>query len=691
LATKGIKGITIDIGGNTSPLEKALQEVNSKSKDLVSELKQVDRLLKFDPANTELLAQKQKLLADSVSGTKEKLDTLKQAEKQVQEQFKNGKVGEEQFRALQREVQKSEQDLRNLESQAIKVNAVLSKDEAIGNLKKIGTVAAGTAVAVGAAFVGMGVAAVNNADELQRQADVTGLSAERLQELQYAGKNLGVELDTITGAQAKLTKSMFAAKDGTGSQADAFAALGISVLDSNGQMRDAKTVMEEAFTALNNVGNETERDQLSMQLFGKSAMEMNPLIKAGGDELNRLSEEAKNNGAVMSNEAVAGLDSFGDTIDALKTDVLGAFGEKFAEILPSIQSFMDKLKELPQWIKENSTLLEVIGVIIGTVTALIIAFNIQQALMASGLTLWAAIAGVATTVTTALGVAMTFLTGPIGLIILAIGALIAIFVVLWKNNEDLRNFFIETWTNIKDFFTSTMEGISEIATNIINGLSELFSTGLLTIQNLFASLKNGVINIFTSLSSGIRSKISGIVSTIKDGLSSALDWISSLPDQMWDFGVNMIEGLIDGITSMIKNLKKIIKNVASEIKDGIADALDINSPSKEMMKLGQYATQGLAIGLENETGKISSAMNHISGLINTLNGSGASASSNIYNTYNSTSPSNSISIQNLVTIEGNVDESTMPKVQKAVKDGIKELENALKMTGANTQLRMGTI
>ena len=90
-----IKGLTIEIGGDTRLLTKALGEVNSKSRDLQSELKQVDRLLKLDPGNTDLITQKQKILAESVSNTSEKLKTLKEAEKQAQEQFAQGKIGEE--------------------------------------------------------------------------------------------------------------------------------------------------------------------------------------------------------------------------------------------------------------------------------------------------------------------------------------------------------------------------------------------------------------------------------------------------------------------------------------------------------------------------------------------------------------------------------------------------------------------
>lgn len=136
MAGSTIKGLTIEIGGNTQPLNKALGEVNTKSKDLQSELKQVERLLKLDPKNTELLAQKQKLLTDAVDSTKEKLNTLREAEKQVQAQFKEGKVSEEQYRAIQREVIATEQDLKKLSDQ---LKDVSSKWKSVGeDMKEVG-------------------------------------------------------------------------------------------------------------------------------------------------------------------------------------------------------------------------------------------------------------------------------------------------------------------------------------------------------------------------------------------------------------------------------------------------------------------------------------------------------------------------------------------------------------------------
>lgn len=122
-----IKGITIEIGADVQPLNKALEGVNKNSKNIQTELKQVERLLKLDPTNVTLLAQKQDLLTKAIDNTSDKLNTLKEAEKQVQAQFEKGEVSEEQYRALQREVISTEQNLRGLENQLSDVRSETDK------------------------------------------------------------------------------------------------------------------------------------------------------------------------------------------------------------------------------------------------------------------------------------------------------------------------------------------------------------------------------------------------------------------------------------------------------------------------------------------------------------------------------------------------------------------------------------
>lgn len=124
-AKNTIKGLTVEIGGDTTKLGQALEAVNKKSVDLSSELGEINKLLRLDPGNTELLAQKQKVLAAAVDNTKKKLDTLKDAEKQVQQQFERGEVSEEQVRALQREIIATEKKVKSYEKAIEETNQAL--------------------------------------------------------------------------------------------------------------------------------------------------------------------------------------------------------------------------------------------------------------------------------------------------------------------------------------------------------------------------------------------------------------------------------------------------------------------------------------------------------------------------------------------------------------------------------------
>ncbi|WP_141551481.1 hypothetical protein [Bacillus toyonensis] len=111
-----IKGITVEIGGETTGLQNALKDVNKRSNDVAKELKDIERLLKFDPGNIEALSQKQKLLTQQIENTTQKLDKLKAAEQQVQAQFQNGKISEEQYRAFRREIEFTQGSLDGLKN-----------------------------------------------------------------------------------------------------------------------------------------------------------------------------------------------------------------------------------------------------------------------------------------------------------------------------------------------------------------------------------------------------------------------------------------------------------------------------------------------------------------------------------------------------------------------------------------------
>lgn len=200
-----IKGITVEIGGDVTGLEKALSSVNKTIKNTQSQLKDVERLLKLDPTNTELLAQKQRLLQDAVGATKDKLIALKDAQEQAKKQLESGSLGQEQYDALQREIIDTENELDSLAKKAGEANTALLKiDEAgktienIGN--KISSVGEGLSKYVTAPIVGIGAAAMASFSEVDSAVDgmitKTGAAGEELEKLQKTVENIATTIPT---------------------------------------------------------------------------------------------------------------------------------------------------------------------------------------------------------------------------------------------------------------------------------------------------------------------------------------------------------------------------------------------------------------------------------------------------------------------------------------------------------------
>ena len=186
-----IKGITVEIGGDTTGLDKALKSVNSSIKTTQSGLKDVSKLLRLDPTNTELLTQKQKLLKDAIGSTKEKLDALKLAQEQAKAQLESGDLGQDKYDALQREIIETEQELKRLQEQAIESNAALARIEEVGDkLQTAGDKISGAGeklLPVTAAVAGLGTAAVKTTadfDTSMSQVQATmGITKDAMSEL----------------------------------------------------------------------------------------------------------------------------------------------------------------------------------------------------------------------------------------------------------------------------------------------------------------------------------------------------------------------------------------------------------------------------------------------------------------------------------------------------------------------------
>lgn len=184
------------------------------------------------------------------------------------------------------------------------------------------------------------------ADDILTMSMTTGQSAEQLQEFSYAAELIDVSLDTLQTSLTKLTNNMQNAMNGTGDAKKAFEQLGIAVTDSEGNMRTANDVFYETIDALGKVGNATERDALSMDIFGRSAQDLNPLIIQGSDTLREYADEAHNVGYVLDNEALSALGAVDDGFQRLQTTQDAVKNNMAAEFAPYLTSALEDIRAL---------------------------------------------------------------------------------------------------------------------------------------------------------------------------------------------------------------------------------------------------------------------------------------------------------------------------------------------------------
>ena len=441
-----IKGINVVIGSDTVGLSAALADVEKSSRGIQGELSKVERLLKFNPKDTTLLAQKQKLLGDQVATTREKLDRLKTAQAQVNEQFKKGDITEGQYRAFQREIVETTSKLKHYETQlkntkdrskefADRLGALSTKLDGAGKALMPVSAAAG---ALAGGLLALGVNAGKAADDLNTMSKVTGLSTDTLQRFKYASDLIDVSTETLTGSLARLTRRMGDAQYGTERTNEAFNKLGVNIYDTNGNLRDNEDVFNDVINALGNVSSEAERDAIAMELFGRSAQDLNPLILGGADALKKLGDEAEKAGLILSQETLDSMNEVNDEIDKLKAEsgatfaVLGTIVQK--ALLPVLQDLAGWLKNVMEWFRELD---EGTIRIIATIAGLAAAIGPVLLVMAK----------MTTTIKTLIPV-FKALTSSTGLWITAIAGLVTAGILLYKNWDTVKEVLLNIWDSI---------------------------------------------------------------------------------------------------------------------------------------------------------------------------------------------------------------------------------------------------
>ena len=352
-----IKGITIEIGGNTSKLQDALKGVNKTIYSCNSELKQLNQALKLDPKNTELLAQKQDVLKKNIEATTSKLNDLKTAQKQMGDYNSLTEEQKENYRALSVEITKTESNLKGLnnelkETKNIKLEHLKEGFEKFANAaKKAAEVAAASIAAIGAAAVATAKKIWNLAketadygDTIEKNSQKVGLSMKSYQQWDYAMNLAGTSMADCTNGLKTLTNTFDDANNGSKSAEEKFKRLGLSLDDLKGKSREE--VFGETVKALQNISDETTKAALANDMFGKSGQNLLPLFNQTNEETEKLLQEAEKYGMVMSDDAVKASAEFEDSLTKLKGTLNGVKNGLMGDFLPSLTMVMDGLSDI---------------------------------------------------------------------------------------------------------------------------------------------------------------------------------------------------------------------------------------------------------------------------------------------------------------------------------------------------------
>ena len=524
-----IKGITIEIGGNTTPLQKALSGVNKSIKDTQKELKEVDKLLKVDPKNVELLRQKQDLLSKAVSDTKDKLDKEREALKQLAAQDQTPEVTEK-MNQLKRAIIDDEQALKSLQDQQKEFGSVASQAiaavgrdmQAFGQkVQDVGQKLAPVSAAAGgfaAGMIGLGYSSVTAADDLNTLSKQTGLSTDTLQKMKYASDLVDVSVEDITGAFTKMKKGMAGSPD-------AFDDLGVSITNADGSMRDAESVFNDTLKALSQIDNETERDQKAYEIFGKSADQLAGIVDDGGEALRQYGDQAEELGLIMSGDTLDSLNEINDKVDQSKAQISAAAGELGATIaegiLPLVDPIVEGIQKVTEFIKnltpeQTNLILGIAGVIAVLAPLLSIIGGIISTV------------GTIMTMAPAISAALTALSGPVGLVIAAIAALIAIIIVCIAHWDEIKAKVKEVWNAITTYVTNLKEDVSAKWNEIKQDIADKIQSIKTDLQEKWSQIKSDAVQKIEDTKSSILQKFTDIKDGIKKKIEDIKGFFSNL-------------------------------------------------------------------------------------------------------------------------------------------------------------------
>ena len=641
-------GPKIGIEGE-SDFRKQIKNVNEQIKTLGTEMKVVEAAFEGQEKSEEALTAKSKVLTEEIGKQREKVDLLTKGLKESAEKY-----GENDERTLkwQQAVNNATAELNKMENQLDKTTAEL-KDEADGadkagdetekagkqakesegnwkglrkTVEAVGAAMAAAAAAAAAAIVSAGkaladfaVSGAAYADDLLTMSAVTGMSTEKLQELQYAADLVDVSVDTITGSMKKNLASMSKAAKGNEATAAAYAKLGVAVLDANGNLRDDETVYWELINALGQVEDETQRDVLAMEVLGKSATELNPLIEAGSDTMAALAVQAHEAGYVLSGDT---LDAFGEFDNQLRKLDKGAEAAKNAMgtiLLPVLTELagdgvnllgeftngildangdISKMGEvidtvLPQVLDSIMAYLpEILDLAISIITAIAdsLIANIDVIIDAATDIVFALFDGIMENLPKIIDAAVnlivtlaqglidnlpTIVEGGIGLILAVVKGLTDALPELIPATVDAVLTIVDTLIDNLDMLIDAAiqliialaEGLIRALPKLLEKAPEIIASLVIAVVKAAPQLLQAALELILTLAAGIVDALGTLIQKGREIVDSVKEGFQEKVEGAKQWGKDLIENFVGGIKQKWEDLKSSVSGVAQTVKD----------------------------------------------------------------------------------------------------------------------------
>lgn len=610
-----LKGITVEIGGDTTKLGDAILKARKSASDLSGELRGVESLLKLDPTNTVLLAQKQDILAESIAGAKDKLKMLIAAQESMSNQLADGKISPEQYRDFEREIESTRQQLTRLEA------AASGTDDAVANVgdaareagakaeKASGgwSVLKGTLADLAASAIKTAASAISDTakemitgaaeygDTIDKMSQKMGMSSDAYQEWDFVLQHCGASIESLKPAMKTLAT---AAESGS----DAFAQLGISQEKIAGMSQEQ--LFDATIAGLQNVTDETQRTYLAGKLLGRGATELGPLLNTSADDVADMRAQVHDLGGVMGSDAVKAAAAYQDSLQNMQYAFSGLKNNISGELLPTLTLIMDGVTKMLTGGGDE---------VAAAVGDLVVSLSGQLTAQAPRM-MPVALTFIAALVTGLLS-ALPDLTGTsvelVGALLLGIAeqlpgimtaAMSALLGIVDK---------ITSPESITLLIQAAMQLMLALARGLIAAIPQLIDAvpGIITnlVESFYAMLPEiiGVgIEIVIALASGLVSNAGHIIAAVPRLVETIVRGFLAAVKSYWNIGKSIVDGIRQGIVEQWQRLKSDVSGLFTGLVDWIKKLLKINSPSRVFADIGQNMAAGIGDGWASTIGDI---------------------------------------------------------------------------------------